>query len=107
MGGLTSGRELVSRSRINLQIALKLSRKTTTRQRDFSPPLLRATISHNSSEYCAIFSKVAILEYKDDAFIQNVVYRACAEGFNVGCVVVRTFERLRVGPIAAARAFSR
>eukprot|EP01099_Mayorella_cantabrigiensis_P001187 TRINITY_DN1497_c0_g1_i1.p3 TRINITY_DN1497_c0_g1~~TRINITY_DN1497_c0_g1_i1.p3 ORF type:complete len:135 (+),score=12.65 TRINITY_DN1497_c0_g1_i1:747-1151(+) len=73
IGGLVKGREFVSFSNSSRHIALKDSNSTTTRHLVFSPPLLLAIISHKSSVYCAIFSKVAILEYKDEEDVQNVV----------------------------------
>ena len=99
-GGLTNGRELVSRMRINLQIALKLSNRTTTRQRVRSPPRRRATISQSNSVYCAIFRRLPMRVYKGDVFDQKAVYLACAVGFGFAyCLDGASEDALRVGDV--------
>ena len=61
-GGLSSGRELVKRINISLQIALIASSSTTALHRVFSPRLF-AIISSSSSVYCTHCNVVAVRLY--------------------------------------------
>lgn len=94
-GGVTSGLELVRRMSSSRHTALKLSRRTTTRHRALSPPSRRrATISQSSSVYWTTLSTIARCRYRADRLVQNFVYRAWGEVFDLkaACAAGMTFD---------------